>query len=382
VYLAGGPGGYALSNFDSFRDFSSWYQHRDFIVVEQRGVGLSQPALNCPEIASFEIENMASMQDDSAYLGAVRDCRERLVDEGIDLSLYNTDESAADVEALRVALGYDQWNLFGTSYGTSLVQTVVRDYPGGVRSVILDSPLSLDSNWALRQVVLAESAFENLFARCCGTDAEPLFALAEQESVQVTVDFYGTSYDVALDGDEVLQVVYRALYFPQAIGELPQAILAALEGDYRDLGVYELYAVWEPGGYSLGMNYSVLCADTANQEAIAGTGVIGDAFGADWLKSICEIWNVPPRPNDEELVQTDILALLLVGEFDPVAPYETAMMVAEPFNTVYVVAFPGLSHLVSFSSPCPRQIAVEFLDDPSSVPATTCIEQLPEISFD
>ena len=47
---------------------------------------------------------------------------------------------------LRLALGYDQWNLYGVSYGTRLALTVMRDYPQGVRSVVLDSVYPLQVN--------------------------------------------------------------------------------------------------------------------------------------------------------------------------------------------------------------------------------------------
>ena len=40
-------------------------------------------------------------------------CHDRLVKEGHNLSLYNTVQNAADVNAIRVALGYDKVNLFG-----------------------------------------------------------------------------------------------------------------------------------------------------------------------------------------------------------------------------------------------------------------------------
>ncbi len=58
--------------------------------------------------------------------------------EGTDLAAYNSLENAADIEALRTALGYDQINLYGVSYGTLLALHALRLYPGALRSVILD----------------------------------------------------------------------------------------------------------------------------------------------------------------------------------------------------------------------------------------------------
>ena len=66
-------------------------------------------------------------------------CADRLQAEGADLGAYNSVASANDVDAIRAALGHDQWNVLGISYGTRLGQEVVRNHPDGVRALVLDS---------------------------------------------------------------------------------------------------------------------------------------------------------------------------------------------------------------------------------------------------
>ncbi len=65
----------------------------------------------------------------------------------MDLSLFDSAASAADVADLGRVLGFEEWNLYGISYGTRLALTVLRDHPENVRSVILDStyPPSVDA---------------------------------------------------------------------------------------------------------------------------------------------------------------------------------------------------------------------------------------------
>lgn len=91
-------------------------------------------------------------------LEALTECRDRLLADDVDLTAYNSAESAADVADLRVALGYDEWNLYGISYGTRLAQTIVRDYPEGIRSVILDSSYPLAANLQTETAVNADRA--------------------------------------------------------------------------------------------------------------------------------------------------------------------------------------------------------------------------------
>ena len=46
----------------------------------------------------------------------------------MNLAVYNTVQSAADFADLRTAMGYEQINLNGVSYGTRLALTIVRAY--------------------------------------------------------------------------------------------------------------------------------------------------------------------------------------------------------------------------------------------------------------
>ena len=52
INVHGGPGGGPLEIFDlAYPDFTSFFEtNRDVIVFDQRGVGLSEPALDCPEL--------------------------------------------------------------------------------------------------------------------------------------------------------------------------------------------------------------------------------------------------------------------------------------------------------------------------------------------
>src|SRR3954451_20691974 len=121
VVLSGGPGGGGAFEFRS-RIQAGMNADRDVIFVDQRGTHLAQPLLGCPEYD--EALNRAysilftSPEATDADVAAVKTCRDRFAAQGVDLSAYNTAENAADFADLRVAMGFDSWNLFGTSYGT------------------------------------------------------------------------------------------------------------------------------------------------------------------------------------------------------------------------------------------------------------------------
>jgi pimeloyl-ACP methyl ester carboxylesterase len=172
VYLEGGPGGEPLETLIfTFEDyFAPYLTERDVIIFDQRGTGLSEPSLACPELVEASLEYLDDVLSDEeeadVYLGAMTDCRERLLADGVNLAAYNSRENAADLNDLRIALGYDEWNLYGISYGTKLALTTMRDFPEGIRSVVLDSAYPLQTSLIIDVPANMDRAFDTLFAGC------------------------------------------------------------------------------------------------------------------------------------------------------------------------------------------------------------------------
>lgn len=141
LYTGGGPGVSSLHPVTSIAR-RSLLRDRDYIAFEQHGTHFAQPNLEC-EGEGNAIQNayLEHRSVDDAVLASVRQCREKLTREGIDLSAYNTDESAADIEDLRRLLHIDSLNLMGISYSGGLMMAVLQKYPEHIRSLILDSSL-------------------------------------------------------------------------------------------------------------------------------------------------------------------------------------------------------------------------------------------------
>ena len=93
-------------------------------------------------------------------------CFDRLVNSGINLNDFTTQENAADVHDLIQALGYQQVNLEGVSYGTRLALTVMRQYPADLRSVVLNSVIPPQVNFFTSIAPSAQRAFNVLFHSC------------------------------------------------------------------------------------------------------------------------------------------------------------------------------------------------------------------------
>jgi len=104
VYLAGGSGGsgIAAARGTRFPLFMAMREIADVIALDQRGVGLSKPNLVCKETVGFAPDKLQSREDLlELYRKQSRACAENFKQQGVDLTGYNTNQSADDLEDYR-----------------------------------------------------------------------------------------------------------------------------------------------------------------------------------------------------------------------------------------------------------------------------------------
>jgi pimeloyl-ACP methyl ester carboxylesterase len=133
--LWGGPG---LSNMD-WPQASRFAEDHDVVLVGYRGVDGSV-RLDCPEVESAlgHSTDMVAEESLRAAAAAFRACADRLSDEGVDLAGYGVAQQVDDLEAARVALGYDRINLVSESAGTRTALVYAWRHPESVhRSVMI-----------------------------------------------------------------------------------------------------------------------------------------------------------------------------------------------------------------------------------------------------
>ncbi len=126
LYTSGGPGYSSLSSVWYFAN-SALVEDRDVIILEQRGNRYAEPGLTC-DVSIWWEES-----------GENTPCLDSLLERGIDLSNYTTASVVADIGALQNALEYEKWNLYGTSYSTTVMLLTMHAYPEDIQSVILVS---------------------------------------------------------------------------------------------------------------------------------------------------------------------------------------------------------------------------------------------------
>lgn len=410
VYLDGGPGGETLDVL-AFGFEDSWggfLAERDLILFDQRGVGLSEPSLECSEARDHLLDALDEDLSADEYLAgeiaAYEACQERLLGDGIDLTQYNTVANAADVADLRVALRLDEWNILGVSYGTRLAQGVMRDHPEGIRSVILDSAYPLDVDLFTALPGNYDRALAELFeacdsdATCASTypDLEArLFALAdrlEADPVQMSIRdiFTGQRYDALLDGEVLLGLVFQGLYSNEIIPSLPQLVADLERSDTTIASLLLTNRVAQSAFISDGMYLSVQCneevpfssAEEAEAAAAAYPQLELFSQGNTGFYQECDLWQSGRAdPAENVAIASDLPTLVLAGEFDPITPPAWGQQVIGGLSNATYVEFPGIGHAASLSDPCPLQVALDFFDDPSAEPDTACVRQMASPMF-
>jgi pimeloyl-ACP methyl ester carboxylesterase len=404
-FLNGGPGGALVAALPNMLPgFDPLLSTRDVIFFDQRGAGWSQPALVCPEIEELKIESLKRVLSAEESLAAYRACRDRLQSAGIDIAAYNTTENAADVDDLRRALGYEQINLFGVSYGTMLAQVIVRDHADHIRSAVLDSAYPI---W---EYVMADAPasltryFDTVFTNCendlvCRSaypEARSVFAqlidrvrhqpIVFTNTDPVTQEVFTTTIDHAGLIGWLLYTTPRDV--PGVIYDLRDGAVDPIVKTQRAM-LKEAHRPQWP--LSEGMKTSVLCQlrlaqvapqQIAESEARYVTAAWANASNAA-LMALCAEW--PTRSidaRDAAPLQTDVPLLVIGGEYDPGSPprYAETMAAASTHGHAFIVPEAGHAALIS-ADPCANGIVYSFLNDPLREPSSECLAQTRQPGF-
>lgn len=252
VYLAGGPGGSGIDagRGSRFRLFDALRRVGDVILLDQRGTGRSTPPEpeECPVVRKYPFDQPLELEP---YLDLVeevgRSCRRYWEEQhGVDLSAYTTVESAADLEALRQALGAEKVDLLAISYGTHLALAYMRRHPERVRQAVLagvegpDDTVKLPGQFEkqlerLERLIAAEPAAEPGTVR--GRIERVLDGLDRQPVTLRITDVEGPDTEelLVVGRREVAAATMDLLRDPATMMQVPRIFRRLEAGDYTDL---------------------------------------------------------------------------------------------------------------------------------------------------
>jgi CubicO group peptidase (beta-lactamase class C family)/pimeloyl-ACP methyl ester carboxylesterase len=384
VFISGGPGNWSIFSTYQYY-FKNHFADYDVYMVDQRGVGFSQPNLNS--------------RDDEDLLDMLY--RVKFLELG-DPYAVHTVESARDLEDVHSALNLGSINLWGLSYGTMLAEEVMRLNPPWLRSVILDGILApnmppyrgvgaVQSNAleSLFRDVAADPVASKLYPRFDGS----FYAFA-LELQMAPVPVYYNGQMIPFTGQMLIEyVIYQLLFSDLGQRErIPNIIWRASSGEFQALAELFSFPNKTPdmmdNGYTPNMNRLVLRHDFLPFDSIE---LATNANSTLWepLRSYANYFvinDMSPAMQIQDGGSADatftqkltsaIATLCINGFYDPQCGTNWASEVASQLPNSFLALFPTVGHGVLQGGECPLQVIREFLADPTQEPDLTCINSM------
>jgi pimeloyl-ACP methyl ester carboxylesterase len=408
IALAGGPGQAAQPFAQEFAEiFKNGLGDRDLIVYDQRGTGKSSP-LGC---ASFR----AGRGSVTSIVGA---CAREI---GAKRGFYRTIDSVEDIEAIRVAGGYDQLLIFGVSYGTKVALQYAASYPGSTEGLILDSIVPLDAPDALLRTTLASlprALGQTLCAGDACADASPdvngevrtLAARLNRRTAKGPVYAGNGKQRTARVGvSGLLNIIEAGDLNPQVRAELPGAVHAAIQKDLapllrlsaRSFGLDngdQYQSADDEGDGSL--YFATMCEETASLPWDRAAGIStrvkqAEAYvkaqpAATWglfpssvalasLPSLCLGWPNANAAAPAAVAIPDVRTLIISGQYDVRTPLEDAQRTVAtlPRGQLVSVPYTGHSVLTAEQGTCSQSAVNAFLAGGTAAPCTDTEDGFP-----
>jgi pimeloyl-ACP methyl ester carboxylesterase len=271
----------------------------------------------------------------------------------------------------------------------------MRDFPAIVRSAVLDSVVPPQIGVISDSPATFDRALNLDFSLCvaqgaCHASVPVLradFAQAVDQlnatpaTVHAVDPTTRRAYDLAITGDRLVYLIQEWLYFPDAIGRVPELIEEVKAGTTTTLSdlIAQRFFARIISLLDLGVFFSVGCSDlVAPADATASRAGLLPAIRESrtldgiYVLDTCAAWPVARADGAErQPVRGDMPTLILESANDPVTPPSYGELVASALPRSFVVEGPGAGHGVSSTS-CGMQMTAAFFTDPTRKPDTTC----------
>ncbi|WP_083980218.1 alpha/beta hydrolase [Demequina salsinemoris] len=397
----GGPGGSGLDFLDYFVSYAgdAVAESYDVIGFDPRGVGEST-AVDCGDgqtlddfyIPDYPSATQADLDEaDQRVADFAAGCEEI---SGDLMANVDTVSAARDMDVIRAALGDDELNYLGSSYGTQLGATYAQLYPDTVGHMVLDGAVDFllsDEEQGVGQAEGFEQALTSFIEYCQGTGTCPLSS--DVETAREQIGDLATSalenplpsgyddYDV--NGNLMVYGIVVTLYSEDSWDYLIQAI----EEVYSQ-GTASIF--YQLAGFYLDRDADSGEWTSNSSVAFTAIGCTDGSAGEDWTiddqeeltaameeasptfgwwfatGAGCSAWPWPAHQTIDELdYPDDANTILVVGTTgDPATPYEWAENLTDELGNAELLTYDGEGHTAyGRSNSCINDAVDAFLVD-------------------
>ncbi|MCR9247537.1 MAG: alpha/beta fold hydrolase [bacterium] len=367
VFLAGGPGapGIDLGAEAALDPAFPLLGHHPVIAIDQRGTGRSRP--NLEKAPRFGWELPADQPVTRAALiaaaqTATRQCVAHWREQGVDLDAYNSVESAADVDAVRAALGHERVIVWGTSYGSHLGLAYLRHHGAHAAAAVLMRVEEPDATFKLPSTV--QTMLERLERRVAGDpnmrgkfpaglcgELQKVLDGLRSKPVKVAMERGGQKLALTLGPLDVQAALARALgHAPNQVG-MPMAIYMMTQGEFRHMLGFAMRL--RRGEVGSAMTLAMDCASWASDGRLATiererqdpANLLSDAIHAPWYPDTCSACESGRLGQEfREPFACDVPTLFVSGALDARTPAANVAAIQAGFSNHAHVVIAATGH--------------------------------------
>jgi len=362
VALAGGPGQAALPFATTASQVvSSALKSDDLVVFDQRGTGDSGP-LKCSALSDVTAPISQVIPECAAQIGAAR-------------AFYTTDDTVADIESIRKALGYTKLILYGTSYGTKVALRYAATYPDNVAGLLLDSTVPADGPPIFDQTTY--EAVPRILREACAGGCHGINPVADLRTVLHSLELKpaqviyrestGKELHLKIRAVDLASILITGDEDPTLRSDFPAAIHAAAHGRDLLLGILFAHAILgqlpdktidNPVYFATECEELPFARDATPAERLAAGLAAAQAFPAGTFGPFsaltayrestapdCAYWpNATAAPETDLTSLPNVPTLIVSGADDLRTPTANALAVAAMIPDAKVVVVPQTGH--------------------------------------
>ena len=383
VFNPGGPGESGVLILPILASFVPTSVRSGFTLVsfDERGTGSSDPLLCGPSPAAASSALAGTSAAVHTFSGLKRSCRSRYPKV---FPTVDTTTAARDMNSLRMALGVDQINYYGLSYGTVLGSVYRQLFPSHVRSMVLDGAvdanLSLPTDATLEAPAI-QTALEHALSNCpttagCALGPDPVGSYEELAArlIRTPLPAPGDGDNIPVAVGDLMTATLLYLSAPTLTPGYFSALAAAAAGNGAPLRTVALGLETDLNGNSLvGALWSITCNDAAAHPNGASTASLARTLatrfplgGAEavannligcpgWTDSTEAVAHLNPIRRQPPLI--------IGNTYDPNTPYAVARQLA-PAVGGRLVTYVGYGHswlLNGSANVCMQDVVTDYL---------------------
>ncbi|GAB5565192.1 MAG: hypothetical protein Wins2KO_22550 [Winogradskyella sp.] len=351
----------------------------DIIAFDQRGTGISHKLPNCPYSPDFELKRAIGKQE---YVQKttknIRKCLDFWERKEINLTSYNTTESAIDIDDLRRFLGVNKISILGMSYGLHLAFEYIRLYEEKIDKVVLASLEGSDETIKLPKETekfvfhLAKLAENNYNSELKYPELKEKIITVHQrlKDNPVTTSFIdrrGEIVEVGISNFE-LQSAIATFYLknPDDSKKLPKLYSQMYDGDFTAIAVnvmitkrYVLNSL-RPMPFAMDMQSGISHSRSKRIKKQINNSLLGSGINFllyEWMTEI----DFGQLPNEfREMQKNNVNALLFSGTIDGRTYLNSGKNIANKFKNGVHVIVENAGHDLFMQSPKIGHMVLDF----------------------